>query len=105
MHELAMKGPADRRLADEAIRVYIDWREECVAVWDAFDRWASADGADTRTAFAAYRAALDREECAAGEYADLLARLAAGKAGLAARPRTRADHPRSARGDPPDEMP
>jgi hypothetical protein len=100
-----MKGPADRRLADEAIRVYIDWREECVAVWDAFDRWASADGADTRAAFAAYRAALDREECAAGEYADLLTRLAAGKAGERLDPEPELTHPRRTTDSPLDDMP
>ena len=78
MHELAMTDQMDSHLADEAIRVYIDWREECATVWDAFDRWASSDGADAGTAFAAYGAALDREECAAREYADLLERIAAG---------------------------
>jgi hypothetical protein len=95
-----MKGPADRRLADEAIRVYIDWREECATVWDAFDRWASTDGADARTAFAAYGAALDREECAAGAYADLLARLAADKAGEREDPEPPADPPEKRDGCP-----
>jgi len=77
MRQLAMTGRMDRQLA-EAIRVYIDWREESAGVWDAFDRCEHAHGADAETAFAAYRAALDREECAARVYADLLSRIEAG---------------------------
>jgi hypothetical protein len=34
MHDLTMSGQVERQLADEAIRVYVDWREECAAVWD-----------------------------------------------------------------------
>ena len=79
MHRLAMTDQMDRQLGDEAIRVYVDWREESAGVWDAFDRWERTHGADAATAFAAYRAALDREECAAHAYADLLMRIGAGK--------------------------
>jgi hypothetical protein len=100
-----MKGTVDRRLADEALRVYVDWREECAAVWDAFDRWASSDGTDAGTAFAAYGAALDREECAAGAYADLLARLAAGNDADRLRPEPELTHPTSATRGPPHETP
>jgi len=89
MHELAMTDQMDSHLADEAIRVYIDWREESAGVWDAFDRWESTHGADAGTAFAAYRAALDREECAARVYADLLVRVAGGKGGSAPTPSPR----------------
>ena len=78
MNELAMKN-ADRQLVDEAMDAYVDWREECAAVWDAYDRWASAPAVDAAGAFSAYRAALDREECASHAYADLLARIGAGK--------------------------
>ncbi len=66
-----------RQLLDETIESYVDWREKCAAVWDAFDRWASARGVDATTAFSAYGAALDQEECASHAYADLLARTAA----------------------------
>ena len=72
-----MEAQVDKQLVDEAIEAYIDWREECAAVWDAFDRWASAPGVAAATAFSAYRAALDREECASHAYADLLARIGA----------------------------
>jgi hypothetical protein len=74
-----MKRQVDKQLVDEAIEAYVDWREECAAVWDAFDRWARARGVDAAAAFSAYRAALDREECASHAYADLSARIAAGK--------------------------
>jgi hypothetical protein len=77
MQQLTMIDQIDRQLADEAIRVYIDWREESAAVWDAFDQWESTRDVDAATAFAAYRAALDREECAARAYAELLERVAA----------------------------
>jgi hypothetical protein len=75
-----MKGQADMELVDEAIQRYVDWREECLDVWDAFDRWASSPRVDAGAAFSAYRAALDREECAALAYADLLGRIGAARA-------------------------
>jgi hypothetical protein len=81
MHWLAMKDQVDGQLADEAIRLYVDWREESAGVWAAFDRWANTHGADAGTAFSAYRAALDREECAARAYADLLSAIGAGGPG------------------------
>jgi hypothetical protein len=71
-----MMSQMERQLVDEAIEAYVDWREECAAVWDAFERWETTRGIDAATAFSAYRAALDREECAAHAYADLLARVA-----------------------------
>jgi hypothetical protein len=105
MHELAMRGHVDRQLADEAIRVYVDWRDECAAVWDAFEWWKSTRGADAATAFTAYRAALDREECAARVYADLLARIGAGKRGERLHPEPELTHPTTASVDPSDEVP
>jgi hypothetical protein len=100
-----MSDQMDRQLADEAIRVYVDWREESAWVWDAFDRWAHTRGADAATAFAAYRAALDREECAARVYADLLARVAAANGRECLRPQGALHHPRSATCEPWDQMP
>ena len=76
MHALGVTGEVDRRLLGEAIKAYVDWREECAAVWDAFDRWGSATAVDAAAAFSAYGAALDREECAAHAYAGWLARIA-----------------------------
>ena len=65
----------DKRLVDEAIDAYVDWREERASVWDAYARWTSAPVADSPLAFSAYRAALDREECAAHVYAELMTRV------------------------------
>ena len=62
----------DKRLVDEAVDAYVDWREERASVWDAYARWASAPVADCRLAFSAYRAALDREERAAHVYAEVM---------------------------------
>lgn len=67
----------DRRLVDEAIDAYVDWREERASVWDAYARWTSADVADSPLAFSAYGAALDREERAAHVYAELMTRVSA----------------------------
>ena len=74
-----MKEQVEKQLVDEAIDAYVDWREECVGVWDAYERWARAPKVDAAGAFSAYRAALDREECASDAYADLLARIARGR--------------------------
>jgi hypothetical protein len=49
-------------LVDEAVDAYVDWREECATVWEAYERWVRADAADAQSALAAYWAALDREE-------------------------------------------
>lgn len=57
---------------DEAIDAYVDWREESAHVWDAYARWESAADGDASFAFSAYRAALDREECASRVYAALV---------------------------------
>jgi hypothetical protein len=79
MQEPVMKAQVDKRLVDEAMDAYVDWREECAEVWDAYERWARAPNIDAAGAFSAYRAALDREECASHAYADLLVRIAGGK--------------------------
>jgi len=69
----------DKQLMDEAIEAYVDWREECAEVWGAYERWASALVADAAAAFSAYRAAVDREECASHAYAGVLQRVAGAK--------------------------
>jgi hypothetical protein len=71
-----MNKQPDKHLVDEAVDAYVDWREECVAVHDAYARWTNASTVDAASAFAAYRAALDREECASEVYADLINRVA-----------------------------
>jgi hypothetical protein len=56
-------------LVDRMIELYCDWR---TASWDvraAYDRYLEAPGPDRAVAFAAYTAALDREESACEAYA------------------------------------
>jgi hypothetical protein len=65
----------DKRLVDEAVDAYVDWREESATVWDAYARWTNARPPDSPLAFSAYRAALDREERAAHVYAELMTRM------------------------------
>jgi len=69
-----MNERIDKRLLDEVVDAYVDWREERAAVWGAYARWSSAPVPDCPLAFTAYRAALDREECAAHTYAALMTR-------------------------------
>ena len=54
--------------ADELIALYCDWREECVVVEATYERFTGASTADRALAFAAYEAALEREESAAARY-------------------------------------
>jgi hypothetical protein len=61
------------RLRDEIIDLYLDWREEAAAVADAYALWADAPVGEEGRCFAAYTAALEREEAAARSYADVLA--------------------------------
>jgi hypothetical protein len=60
---------------DRLIELYCDWREECLGVHAAYERFSSAD-ADNRTlAFAAFTAALDQEASASRSYEDQFNRL------------------------------
>jgi Holliday junction resolvasome RuvABC endonuclease subunit len=61
-------------LIDDLSDAYTEWRAESAAVESAYGRWSIAASADAAYAFAAYMAALDREEFAAAEYALLHAR-------------------------------
>lgn len=60
---------------DALIDTYAEWREECEAVERAYGRWADCERAERHFAYAAYRAALDREEKAAAVYRVAVARL------------------------------
>jgi len=57
-------------LVDELMDAYVDWREECNALRDAYDRWSTASPDERSLAFVAYSAALDREEQASAVYAE-----------------------------------
>ena len=61
---------------DTLIGRYVDWREASFAVRSAYERWREADRDDSEAAFAAYSAALDREELASNLYAELVERIA-----------------------------
>jgi hypothetical protein len=68
LHRNASWLPRDR-FADAAFQHYLDWREASAACESAYRRWATTDVArDARLAFAAYTAALDREQQAAAQY-------------------------------------
>ena len=69
--ELAIR----ERLLDRALESYLDWRAESDAVGEAFGHWSAAPAAEGADRFAAYRAALDREECAATLYSAVIERL------------------------------
>ena len=71
-----MNTPNEKRLVDEAMDAYVDWREACVAVSDTYRRWTQACSADAGLAFGGYRAALDREERASRVYASLITHIA-----------------------------
>ena len=45
-----MNDSIDTRLVDEAVDAYVDWREECLVVWDAYGRWTGAPTVDARLA-------------------------------------------------------
>lgn len=57
------------------IGAYVEWREACGVVHDAYCSWASATGPHARIAYLQYTAALDAEEWAAEVYASLIRRV------------------------------
>jgi hypothetical protein len=62
-------------LADEFVDGYLCWREESAAVEGAYQQWRGMKGRDRPIAFAAYQAALDREEHAAQVFRDCAERV------------------------------
>lgn len=62
------------RLVDELVEAYVDWRETCARVDDAYRSWANETACGDRVAFALYVATLDAEEQAAKAYAELVRR-------------------------------
>jgi hypothetical protein len=61
---------------DVLMEMYLEWREECVGLRTAYERWLSVPVEERDLAFAVYRAALDREEQASAVYADRFDRVA-----------------------------
>jgi len=60
------------QLIDEAFARYLDWLAESEAVKAAYGVWSRAARTDGAVPFAAYRAALDREERAANVYRSVI---------------------------------
>ncbi|MBV9337510.1 MAG: hypothetical protein JO262_06655 [Solirubrobacterales bacterium] len=67
-------SPPSSILIDAVLDGYIAWREENAAVEAAYRSWLAAAREERALAFAAYSAALDREEHAAAEYQLLIER-------------------------------
>jgi hypothetical protein len=63
------------RRVNQAMDAYAGWRDQCSATERVYRGWASARGADADVWYAAYSAALDREERAAERYAETLRRI------------------------------
>jgi hypothetical protein len=70
-----MRNRTETRLLDRMIGAYVDWREACRLVHDAYRSWASATRPHASVAFWRYNAALDAEERAAEVYAGLVQRV------------------------------
>lgn len=61
--------------ADKFVETYVCWREESDAVRTAYERWRTGERRDRGLAYAAYRAALDREEHAAVVFRERVERV------------------------------
>jgi len=65
---------------DEFLESYDRWREACEDVHIAYGRWASCTSGERGLGFAAYRAALEREERASGIHSEWVGRSPLGRA-------------------------
>jgi hypothetical protein len=76
-HAAAAEPPAEGSpsFVDDYFGAWVCWREACEDVRSAYKRWARCGAAQRGLAFASYRAALDREEQAAGVYSALTDRI------------------------------
>ncbi len=71
-----MSAQVPSELIDRLIELYCDWRSQCWNVRAAYAQFTAATADDRAVAYAAYLAALDREESAADLYAEQVARVA-----------------------------
>ncbi len=55
---------------DRLLELYCEWHESCWDVRSAYEHFCATGSPDRARAFAAYTAALDREESVAQAYAD-----------------------------------
>jgi hypothetical protein len=58
-------------VAADPVIAYAEWRMSCASVWAAHRQWSNAPRTDAHLAYAAYTAALDREDAAARVYSRL----------------------------------
>jgi len=56
-------------VVDRLMELYGDWRGQCLQVHAAYEHFTAASPAERSLMFAAYEAALDREEAACQAYA------------------------------------
>src|ERR1700683_4945364 len=70
-----LDGQVSPDAIDRLIELYFDWREGCVGVHAAYERFSSAAADNRALAFAAYTAALDQEAAAARSFEDQFNRL------------------------------
>jgi len=70
-----MSAQVPAHAVDRLIELYCEWRSACWEVRSAYRRFAAATADDRALAYAAYQAALDREESAADVYAGQLTRV------------------------------
>jgi hypothetical protein len=61
-------------VVDGLIEAYVNWREACLRVSDAYVSWASETRPGATSAFGSYMEALEQEERAAEIYAGLIRR-------------------------------
>jgi hypothetical protein len=64
-----------KQLVDEAIEAYVDWREACIWVNDAYLAWSRQRGSNAGIAFGGYTATLEHEERTAAHYACVVDRV------------------------------
>jgi hypothetical protein len=76
LKKFSRSGVHHARLSD-AVEGYETWREESGAVAESYRSWNCADGDERWLAYAAYVAALDREERAASAYRQLVEQVQA----------------------------
>jgi hypothetical protein len=77
---IAMRSQRQRQVND-AMDAYLEWRQQCNAVWDAYSYWAAGRASDAALRYSEYSAALDREERASELYVGLIRRATAGVRG------------------------
>ena len=70
-----LSGRSRARLIDELMNSYVQWRQQCLAVNEAYERWLRGPRKDRADAFEGYRIALDLEEHASSLYAKRVRRF------------------------------